>query len=55
MGVVDEIVDDDIWERRFSQYDPKEIIILLEINGQTQGYLFQCLHCGRYLLWVDND
>ena len=33
----------------------KEIIILLEINGQTQGYLFQCLHCGRYLLWVDAD
>ena len=55
MGIVDEVMDDAIWEQHFSQYDPKEIILLLEKGSQTQGYLFQCLHCGKYLLWVDND
>ncbi len=24
-------------------------------NGIMQGYLFRCLHCGKYRLWVDAD
>ena len=24
-------------------------------NGIMSGYLFQCLHCGKYRLWVDAD
>jgi uncharacterized protein CbrC (UPF0167 family) len=24
-------------------------------NGSMQGYLFQCLHCGKHRLTVDND
>ncbi len=24
-------------------------------NGIMQGYLFRCLHCGKYRLWVDVD
>jgi len=25
----------------------------LEAGGPLSGYLFQCLHCGKYHLWVD--
>ena len=24
-------------------------------NGIMQGYLFRCLHCNKYHLWVDAD
>ena len=27
----------------------------LEKDGSLAGYLFQCLHCGKYHLWVDCD
>jgi uncharacterized protein CbrC (UPF0167 family) len=27
----------------------------LERNGDVGGYLFRCLHCGKYRLWVDAD
>ncbi|WP_279230033.1 CbrC family protein [Clostridium transplantifaecale] len=26
------------------------------VNGSSvQGYLFQCLHCGKHPLWTDCD
>lgn len=27
----------------------------LEKGGSLAGYLFQCLHCGKYRLWTDCD
>lgn len=24
-------------------------------RGQHRGYLFQCLHCGKYRMWADYD
>jgi uncharacterized protein CbrC (UPF0167 family) len=24
-------------------------------NGNMQGYLFQCLHCGKHRLTIDTD
>ena len=27
----------------------------MQNGGGLQGYLFQCLHCGKYLLWMDCD
>ena len=27
----------------------------LNKDGYMRGYLFQCLHCGKYHLWVDMD
>jgi uncharacterized protein CbrC (UPF0167 family) len=37
---------------KFSVDDVKEY---LEKEGSLVGYLFQCLHCGKYRIWVDAD
>jgi len=34
---------------------PDEIREYLEPAGSCAGYLFQCLHCGKYHLWSDCD
>ena len=35
--------------------EPEELLRRLVNGGGAQGYLFQCLHCGKYLLWSDCD
>ena len=47
MGIAGEILEDELWaEERLQNV----------INGSgVQGYLFQCLHCKKHLLWVDYD
>ena len=48
LGVLAEVLEDlEDWQR--------EGIQELEKNGDTQGYLFRCLHCGRHLLQIDYD
>ena len=48
MGLVDEVLEDmDDWY--------KEHIQDLTKDGSFQGYLFQCLHCGKHLLHADCD
>lgn len=47
-GILDEVLEDlDSWV--------KENIRSLTRDGSIVGYLFQCLHCGKYLLHVDCD
>lgn len=53
MGILEELLADDIWFEISD--DPRELIDVLEKDGRVQGNLFQCLHCGRYLIWVDFD
>ena len=47
MGLVDEVREtllDDWYEEIFTD---------LTKDGSIVGYLFQCLHCGKYLLHID--
>lgn len=51
MGIMEEVLDDSLWNET-----AKDNICNNMFNGSgMQGYLFRCLHCGRYLLWADCD
>ncbi|MDO5690702.1 MAG: CbrC family protein [Tissierellia bacterium] len=50
MGVYDEVVAE--FEARNQCPDIHDWLIK---DGQISGYLFQCLHCCKYLLWVDGN
>ena len=43
----------------FAEYDARDEYedarLYLEKGGSMAGYLFRCLHCGKYHLWVDAD
>lgn len=53
MDIVEEVLEDPVLD---SWGDDKEEILECMVNGGgVQGYLFKCLHCGRYLLWADCD
>ena len=45
MAPVFEIIEEDV-------EDVEEYLVK---DGSLCGYLFQCLHCGKYHLWVDAD
>ncbi len=49
MGLVDEVRETllDDWD--------EEIFTDMTKDGSIVGYLFQCLHCGKYLLHIDID
>ena len=48
LGVLAEVLEVlEDWQR--------EGIQELEKNGDAQGFLFRCLHCGRHLLQIDYD
>lgn len=55
----EELEEMGISEQVISEYEEKneyqEIREYLEKDGSLCGYLFQCLHCGKYHLWVDAD
>lgn len=50
MGIADEV---------FAEYDARDEFEnareYLEKSGSLAGYLFRCLHCGKYHLWIDAD
>lgn len=50
MGIMEEVLDDPLWSD-----NAKELIQNMVNRGSVQGYLFQCLHCGKHLLWMDYD
>lgn len=50
LGVMDEVLDDPMWDD-----EQKEMIQNSVNGGSMQCYLFQCLHCGKHLLWLDFD
>lgn len=53
MGIVDDVLDDSVWDEWGAE---REDMIQYMVNGGgVQGYLFQCLHCGKYRLWIDCD
>lgn len=50
MGVLEEVLDDPMWDD-----EQKEMIRESVNGGHLQCYLFQCLHCGKHLVWMDFD
>ena len=48
LGVMEEVLDDPVWTK-----EQGELIEQLVNGGGAQGYLFQCLHCGKHRLWID--
>lgn len=50
MGILEEVLADYALQ---NQYEVDAVRDYLERNGSMSGYLFQCLHCGKYRLWVD--
>ena len=50
LGVLEEVLDDPMWD------DEQKKMIQESVNGgHLQCYLFQCLHCGKHLVWMDFD
>ena len=49
-GVLEEVLDDPMWDE-----EQKEMIQESVNGGHLQCYLFQCLHCGKHLVWMDFD
>jgi uncharacterized protein CbrC (UPF0167 family) len=49
MGIAEEVFAD---YAEMNEYDVRKY---LEKDGSMVGYLFRCLHCGKYRLWVDAD
>jgi uncharacterized protein CbrC (UPF0167 family) len=52
MGIADEVFTD---YAAMGEYDIDDVKEYLEAGGSMAGYLFRCLHCGKYRLWVDAD
>ena len=50
LGVLGDVLDDPMWDE-----DQKEMIRESVNGGHLQCYLFQCLHCGKHLVWMDFD
>ena len=51
MGLVDELMEDTYWQEYAES--PIDLLKSLERYGPPQGNLFQCLSCGKHLLFVD--
>jgi uncharacterized protein CbrC (UPF0167 family) len=52
MGILDEVVEEYAHDDEYGEEDVREY---LEAKGSMSGYLFRCLHCGKYRIWVDAD
>ena len=50
LGVMEEVLDDPMWDE-----EQKEMIRESVNGGHLQCYLFQCLRCGKHLVWMDFD
>lgn len=50
LDVMNEVLDDPMWDD-----EQKEMIENSVNGGHLQCYLFQCLHCGKHLVWMDFD
>ena len=49
-SALDDVLDDPMWDE-----EQKEMIRESVNGGHLQCYLFQCLHCGKHLVWMDFD
>lgn len=52
---IEEAIEEDYKENYPDDFDFEDIKQSLKIGGYIAGYLFRCLHCGKYRLYVDCD
>ena len=50
IGIADEVIEE--YEKENNSSDIRKY---LTKDGSVCGYLFRCLNCGKYRLWVDMD
>ena len=50
MGIAEKVLEE--YEARDEFQDVAEYLVK---DGSMCGYLFRCLHCEQYHLWVDAD
>ena len=48
-------IADEVFEEYAARDEFEDVEEYLVKDGSLCGYLFQCLHCGKYHLWVDAD
>ena len=53
MGLSDKL--EDIYRKDEAMFDIGDIRECMTNGGSMQGYLFRCLHCGKYQLYADCD
>ena len=51
-GITEEVFAD---YAEMGEWDVDEVRPYLENGGSMAGYLFRCLHCGKYRIWIDAD
>ncbi len=51
MGIVEEVLENFLENSDWESLDIEN----MTNGGGLQGYLFQCIHCGKYLIWADYD
>jgi len=51
LGIAQEVLDD--YARQEDGFDIEDVRKRLYKVGDMAGYLFKCLHCGKYRIWVD--
>ncbi len=50
LGIAEEVFADYALRREFAVEDVRDYLVA---GGDTAGYLFRCLHCGKYKIYVD--
>lgn len=50
MGITDEVFEE--YDKLNEYQDAREYLVKA---GSMAGYLFKCLHCGKYHIWVDTE
>ena len=53
IGIADKL--ESIYRKDAAMFDIQDIRECMTNNGSMQGYLFKCLHCGKYQLYADCD
>ena len=48
-------IADEVFEEYAARNEFEDVEEYLVKDGSLCGYLFRCLHCGKYHLWVDAD
>ncbi|SKA71069.1 hypothetical protein SAMN02745111_02153 [Eubacterium uniforme] len=51
LGIKDEVLRE--YVQRDDAYSLEDVEKYLYKDGDMSGYLFKCIHCGKYHLWVD--
>ena len=51
LGITEEVLEE--YSKREDAYPIEDVREYMDKDGDMSGYLFKCLHCNKYHLWVD--